>query len=85
MILQKFSGWIGIKEPEVVESPGKTLLEAIEEAQKDWQYAKRMYQEATDKDNIDALIHKINASERHYMYLLKLARYENISAFPDIT
>lgn len=60
------------------------LFESIEEVRKSWQDAKSMFEFATEKDSIDALIHKIDAYEREYIYLLKLARKENLSAFPEI-
>lgn len=61
-----------------------TLYESIERARQAWRDAIGMFDEATEKDNIDALIHKINACEREYIHLLKLARREGISVIPDI-
>lgn len=66
------------------EADAAALYEAIEEAKQAWQHAKLMYEYATDKDNIDALIHTIDACERKYIYLLELARKESISVLPDI-
>ena len=61
-----------------------TLYESIETARQAWQDAKIMFDHETEKDKIDALIHKIDAYEREYIHLLKLARREGISVFPDI-
>lgn len=84
MVLKKLGSLVGLTDHEETEPPVMTLQESIEAAKKDWQDAKKMFEEATNRDNIDALIHKINASERQYIYLLKLARCESIRAFPEI-
>ena len=72
------------KEEDAAEAAGVALYESIEQARKAWEDAKRMFEFATEKDNIDALIHKMDACEREYIHLLKLARCESISVFPDV-
>lgn len=72
------------KSSEEPESDCITLYESIEKAKQAWMDAKNLYNEATEDDNIDALIHRINACEREYIHLLKLARRESICVFPDI-
>jgi len=85
LVMEKIRAWAGIKTEEDQEEPVMTLEETIEAAKKDWQDAKKMFDEVADKDSVDALIHRINAYERQYIYLLKIAREEGITAFPDIT
>ncbi len=90
MLLERY----GLKEPnrkggsqencDNQESAYITLYESIEKAKHALLDAKQIYNEATEDDYIDSLIHRINACEREYMHLLKLARRESISVFPDI-
>lgn len=73
------------KEPvDAQEASLVALYESIEAARKEWLDAKTMFDQATEKDRIDALIHKIDACEREYMYLLKLARSENLMVHPEV-
>lgn len=60
------------------------LYEAIEIARKAWMDAKSNFDQATEKDCIDALIHKIDAYEREYIYLLKIARKEDLNVLPEV-
>ncbi|MHB1127695.1 MAG: YaaL family protein [Bacillota bacterium] len=55
-----------------------SLVKTVDEARQDWISAKKLFEEATDKDLIDYAIHQIEAAERRYMYLLKKAREEGI-------
>lgn len=71
-------------EPDEAETASVALYESIKIARQAWEDAKIMYDHATEKTNIDALIHKMNACEREYIYLLKLARHENIRVYPGI-
>lgn len=57
--------------PEVQEDP---LRQALREAKEEWENARTIFEEVTDNDMIDFAIHRLEAAERRYMYLLKLFR-----------
>jgi hypothetical protein len=88
MLLEKLGLKVNLngnkEEEDAREADCVALYESIQAAKKAWQDAVNMYQYAAEKDNIDALIHKIDACEREYIHLLKLARRESISVFPDV-
>ncbi|NLK00914.1 MAG: YaaL family protein [Clostridia bacterium] len=62
----------------------KSLFHCIEKAREDWWNAKIMFEEATQDDQIDSLIYKMNAYERKYIYLLKMAKGEKLNVFPKL-
>lgn len=55
------------------------LLEQVEKAHKEWLEAKNYFQFVSNPDLVDHAIYAIEAAEKKYMYLLKLAREEGIS------
>lgn len=50
------------------------LADAIKEAKEEWWAAERLFAEVTDPDLVDQAIYMMEAAERKYMYLWKLAR-----------
>ena len=56
----------------------------IEKAKQEWLDARAMFDEVTEKENIDAVIYKMDACERKYAYLLQLARRENLKGYPHL-
>ncbi len=83
--LKDLSFKVGRKEAEDAEEASLVVLyESIEIARKAWVDARIMFDHATEKDCIDALIYRMDACEREYMYLLKLARSENLNVLPDV-
>ncbi len=58
------------------------LVEAAEDAKKAWKQALRDLN-LVDKSFIDYAVHNINAAERRYIALLRQARKERLTAWPD--
>lgn len=53
----------------------------VECARREWQDAKRRFDQISDPDLIDHAIYSIEAAEKRYMYLLKKAREESAKDF----
>lgn len=56
------------------------LIELINKAQREWQIAVNNFNYCVDKDLIDYSIYNIEAAEKKYMCLIKMARKENLTA-----
>lgn len=56
------------------------LIEAVRTARNEWLIAKANFLLVSDQDLVDQAIYTIAAAEKKYLYLLKIARQENISA-----
>ncbi len=54
------------------------LLESIEQAHKEWQMASGFFEHVTDPDLIDMAIYSMDAAEKKYVYLLKIARKKGL-------
>ena len=63
--------WPQVKSAEI------NLVDQVEQARLEWQLARRFFEAATDPDLIDYAIYNLQAAERRYAYLLKLARQES--------
>jgi len=50
------------------------LLRAIEKAHKEWQDARKMFNQVHDPDLIDHAIYTVEAAEKKYAYLIKKAK-----------
>jgi len=61
-----------------------SLSLCIEKAKQEWLDTRAMFNEVTEKENIDAVIYKMEACERKYAYLLQLARRENLKGYPHV-
>lgn len=57
------------------------LLEAINRARREWQNARKNFLNSGSLMT-DYYIYSLNASERHYMELLSLAKSEGLRAWP---
>ncbi len=55
-----------------------SLLESIEQAHKEWQMASSYFEHVTDPDLIDMAIYSMDAAEKKYVYLLKMARKKGL-------
>ncbi|MDX9873054.1 MAG: YaaL family protein [Clostridia bacterium] len=55
-----------------------SLCELVELARRDWEHARKIFEESRDPDMVDHAIFAMEAAERKYMYLLKKAREEKI-------
>lgn len=64
-----------------IETPGEdSLVSLVEKARREWEHSKTLFNEAVDPDLLEHAIFAMEAAEKKYIYLLKLARKENISA-----
>ncbi len=63
--------------------PGPTLLDAVNKARQEWQYALRELNQV-DSNFAEYVIFKINATERHYITLLEQAKKEGVTAWPPL-
>lgn len=55
-----------------------SLVNLVEQARLEWEQAQRFFKEVEDPDLIDHAIYALEAAERKYMYLIKLAKKERI-------
>lgn len=63
-----------------VQNRDAELIELIRSAHKDWQIAVNNFNYCIDHDLIDYSIYNIEAAEKRYMCLIKMARRENMTA-----
>ncbi|MBP1926537.1 protein subunit release factor A [Sedimentibacter acidaminivorans] len=54
------------------------IYRSIENARKEWEDAKNIFENVTNPDLIDYAIHKVDATEKRYTYLLKQIKSGNI-------
>ncbi|MCR4440535.1 MAG: DUF2508 family protein [Peptococcaceae bacterium] len=74
--------WIkgtGLDEPyRLYEPRNLNLVDLVELARSDWEQAKALFEEVQEPELIDHAIYAMEAAERKYVYLLRIAREENI-------
>ena len=56
----------------------KDIYDSIENAKRNWEDAKSIFENATDPDLIDYAIYNVDAAEKRYTYLLKQIKIGNI-------
>jgi hypothetical protein len=61
-----------------------TILEQMGEAKREWRDAQRYYNSVYDSDLVDHAVYMMQAAEKKYVYLLKLARREGVTCSPVI-
>lgn len=77
-------GLVGIVTPGETETGAleemtvETLISDVEQARQAWLNAKAFFDHVTDPDLIDMAIYSIEAAEKRYMYLLKVARRQGV-------
>lgn len=77
-------GLVGVVAPAEPETAGpeevsaETLISDVEQARQAWLNAKAFFDHVTDPDLIDMAIYSIEAAEKRYMYLLKVARRQGV-------
>ncbi|EAX48856.1 hypothetical protein TcarDRAFT_2545 [Thermosinus carboxydivorans Nor1] len=62
--------------------PLPPLSEVVEQARQEWLSAQNYYNNVSDSDLVDHAVYLLQAAEKKYMYLLKLARKEGITHSP---
>ena len=60
------------------------LAQALEQARREWRYAKLYFNSVTDPDLIDHAVFYMGATEKKYVYLLKRAKETGINVEPLI-
>lgn len=55
-----------------------SLVALVDKAHREWMQAKAYFEEADDPDLVDHAIYAMEAAEKKYIYLLKLARKEKV-------
>lgn len=64
------------------ETPTKSeppsLVEAVDEARREWQTARAYFDTVSDPALVDHAIYVMEAAEKKYMYLLRLARENKV-------
>jgi hypothetical protein len=55
-----------------------SLVTLVDKAHREWMQAKAYFEEVDDPDLVDHAIYAMEAAEKKYIYLLKLARKENV-------
>ncbi len=58
------------------------LVDTVEQARREWQYAQNYYNSVSDSDLVDHAVYLMQAAEKKYMYLLKKARHEGVTYSP---
>jgi len=72
----------GRGEEKLEEQDRKQLLEAIRKAHADWVSAQFMFDYALHPDEIDQAIYLLNAAEKRFDMLYKLAKRAQLSVMP---
>ncbi|SDF63896.1 DUF2508 family protein [Sporolituus thermophilus] len=62
--------------------PLPPLPDVVEQARQEWLSAQNYYNNVSDSDLVDHAVYLMQAAEKKYMYLLKLARKEGITHSP---
>lgn len=63
-------------------TPIPSLLQAVEEARREWFMTQNYYNSVSENDLVDHAAYLMQAAEKKYMYLLKKARSEGIAHNP---
>lgn len=61
------------------------ILEQMVQARKEWADAQGYYNSVCDSDLVDHAVYMMQAAEKKYVYLLKLARREGLTCSPAIS
>lgn len=69
---------LGVKEPQGCPEKVRSLVELVCEAHREWELAKRLFEEVRDPELVDHAIYAMEAAERKYIYLLRQAKKENV-------
>ena len=64
-----------LKQPEI----SQDLIDSVNAAKEEWLAAQIYFENVSEPDLVDFSIYKLEAAKRKYMYLLKLARNEELA------
>lgn len=65
----------GTPRPEPVE---QDLLDQLEKARQEWRVARAYFDSVTDSDLVLEAVHRLEATQRKYMHLWKIAREQGL-------
>jgi Protein of unknown function (DUF2508). len=63
-------------------APMPALADVVEQARREWLSAQNYYNSVSDVDLVDYAVYLMQAAEKKYIYLLKMARREGITYSP---
>ncbi|MGE5604668.1 MAG: DUF2508 family protein [Bacteroidota bacterium] len=78
-LLNKVWGLFRFDEPQVGAVKAPDIMESLENARREWQYAEAYFNSVQDPDLIDHAIFYMGATEKKYTYLLKQAKEKGIN------
>lgn len=78
-VIQRIWGLFRLDNPQIGPVKTPNMIDILEAAWRDWQYAKNYFDSVTDPDLIDHAIFYMGATEKKYVYLLKQAREKGIN------
>jgi len=79
LLLNKIWGLFRFDDPQVATIKAPDIMENLETARRDWQYAQAYFNSVQDPDLIDHAIFYMGATEKKYTYLLKQAKENGIN------
>ena len=80
--LRKMNEALRWSDPAVGDYPVPELEELLEDARRDWRYAKLYFNCVTEPDLIDHAVMNLAAAEKKYIYLLKQAKETGLCVEP---
>lgn len=78
-IFCKIWGLFRLDDPLLVEVKTPGIMENLEVARREWQYAEAYFNSVQDPDLIDYAIFYMGATEKKYTYLLKKAKEKGVN------
>lgn len=78
-LMRRIWGLFRLDDPQIGTVKAPDMIKNLEEAWRDWQYAKTYFNCVSDPDLIDHAIFYMGATEKKYVYLLKKAREKGIN------
>jgi hypothetical protein len=78
-LIQKIWGVFRLDAPQISPVKAPDMIENLESAWRDWQYAKKYFNSVSDPDLIDHAIFYMGATEKKYVYLLKKAKETGVN------
>ncbi len=78
-VIKKIWGLFRLDDPQLGRVKVPDILENLEGAWREWQYAETYFNSVQDPDLIDHAIFYMGATEKKYIYLLKQAKEKGIN------
>jgi len=78
-IIRKIWGVFRLDDPQIGSVKTPDMIENLEAAWRDWQYANNYFNSVSDPDLVDHAIFYMGATEKKYVYLLKKAKETGVN------